>query len=70
MSISKQCRGILGYLETGRSLTAIEALEKFDCFRLSARIFDLKKQGYKIDSMIIKRNGKNFASYVLSERSV
>lgn len=39
------------------SITAAEALSEFGCFRLAARISDLKKMGYEINSVI--ENGKN-----------
>ena len=39
---------ILDYLKSGKSITPLEALEKFGCFRLSARIFNLREDGYNI----------------------
>ena len=47
---------ILNYLKRGNSITPIEALEKYGCFRLSARIYDLKLQGHDI----LKQNVQNF----------
>jgi hypothetical protein len=41
---------ILNYLKTGHSLTAMDALKLFGCFRLAARIADLKEMGQKIVS--------------------
>lgn len=38
-----QCDRILRYLQSGKRLTSLEALDKFGCLRLSARILDLKK---------------------------
>lgn len=43
-----QNKQILNYLKTGKSITPLEALYEFGCFRLSARIFDLKKDGWPI----------------------
>ena len=55
---------ILNFLESGGSLTPIEALEKFQCFRLAARMNDLRKKGYVIETEILKDdNGKSYASY-------
>lgn len=51
------------YLESGHSITALSALNLFDCFRLSARIYDLKRQGMVIQRNMITSNGKTFASY-------
>lgn len=63
MSQSKQ---ILDHLVTGHTITAIEALEKFGCFRLSGRIHDLKKLGYKIYAEnCVLDNGKVIARYYL-----
>ncbi|MFA5300179.1 MAG: helix-turn-helix domain-containing protein [Lutibacter sp.] len=43
-----QEKRIEDYLLRGNSITPIEALERFGCFRLGARIFDLKKKGFEI----------------------
>jgi hypothetical protein len=56
---------ILNYLQKGKSITPIEALEKFKCFRLSARIWDLRQEGHIIDSETRRKNGKHFSSYKL-----
>ena len=42
--LSSQNAMILNFLESGGSLTPIEALEKFQCFRLAARMNDLEKR--------------------------
>ena len=60
MSQNKQ---ILNYLLKGKKLTPIDALEKSGCFRLSARILDLRKEGYDIISENITKKGKTFAQY-------
>lgn len=51
------------YLESGHSITPLDALKLFSCFRLSARIYDLKRQGMVIQRNMITSNGKTFASY-------
>jgi hypothetical protein len=51
------------YLNSGRTLTAVEALDKFGCFRLAARIADLRKDGVNIITDTITQKGKTFASY-------
>ena len=57
---------ILMYLEQGRSLTPLDALAKFDCFRLGARIYDLRVKGHHIHKkMVDVGNGKLVASYWL-----
>ncbi len=49
---------IQDHLERGKKLTPIAALQKFGCFRLSARIYDLRKKGLDIKQRMvyIKRN--------------
>lgn len=59
-----QAHRILNHLKK-RSITSIQALEKFDCFRLAARIADLRASGHKINTEIVKQGGKRFAKYTL-----
>jgi|13_taG_2_1085334.scaffolds.fasta_scaffold10982_5 hypothetical protein len=47
MSQEKQ---ILEYLQAGNKITPIDALNLFGCFRLGARICDLRNKGYNIDN--------------------
>ncbi len=58
---------ILNYLQAGNVLTPLEALRKFNCLRLGARIYDLRQQGYVINSLMIKddKSGKRYARYSL-----
>lgn len=46
--MESQNQQILDYLKTGKVLTPIEALDMFQCFRLSARIYELKDSGWPI----------------------
>ena len=52
----------------GQSLTPMEALKYFGCFRLASRISDLRRKGYSIDRTMVedKKTGKRYASYSLS----
>jgi hypothetical protein len=62
--MESQNKQIKAYLEEGNSITAIQALEKFGCFRLAARIKDLKETGMVIDKAMISNNeGKHHAVY-------
>lgn len=45
-----QNKRIEKYLLSGRTLTPLDALYEFSCFRLSARIYDLRKRGLDIES--------------------
>lgn len=60
---------ILNYLRAGYSLTPLEALDKFGCFRLGARIWEIKDQGYDIESKIVSGpNGKHYSRYTLKHQ--
>lgn len=63
-----QTEAIKEYLLQGHCITPLEALEMFGCFRLGARIADLKKQGMDIqnDNLVDERTGKRYARYRLS----
>ena len=51
-------------------LTAIDALKKFGCFRLAARIYRLRQSGHKIEKRMQRlNNGKNIAVYSLEKVS-
>ena len=61
---------ILNCLKKGKSITPIEALTEFGCFRLSGRIWDLRNGEfdgvrYPIKMTLKKQNGKTFAEYKL-----
>jgi hypothetical protein len=61
-----QCMQILRHLAQGYTITPIEALEKFQCFALSQRITDLKKQRWPITTEMIRlKSGKRVAMYRL-----
>lgn len=63
MSEKSQREAIAKHLLRGRAITAIEALNKFGCFRLSGRIYELKREGMKIEKLMVRRGEKTFASY-------
>ena len=44
---------ILEYMLAGNSITPLEALNRFGCFRLGARIADIKKRGYLVYSEFV-----------------
>jgi len=66
-----QSAEILHYLQGGDSLTPIGALRLFGCFRLGARIFDLKRDGHDIKTeMVTLESGKRVARYSLNKERV
>lgn len=61
-----QCLSILQHLQSGKSINPLQALNQYGCFRLGARIYDLKQDGYLIDRRMVKtENGKKYAEYSL-----
>jgi hypothetical protein len=59
---------IAEHLKSGRPITPLEALNRYGCFRLGARILELRKEGIPIETeMIGLSNGKRIAQYKLKE---
>ena len=58
---------IKGWLLNGHSLTTLDALTMFGCFRLSARISNLKNQGMNIITEMVEVNDKRIAKYYLAK---
>jgi hypothetical protein len=57
---------IKGWLLNGHSITQLEALTQFGCFRLAARIAYLKGKGLDVvTDMVTLENGKRVARYFL-----
>jgi len=51
------------HLKTFGRLTPLDALNLYGIFRLSARVYDLKKEGKKIKMTLIEQNDKRYALY-------
>ena len=58
-----QNQQILKHLNRGWKITPLQALNKYGCLRLAARIKELKELGHKITKKMVSRNGKTFAEY-------
>ena len=57
---------ILAHLKRGRSITAMDALQQYQCFRLAARIKDLRDAGHNIiTTMETVGDKKQIARYTL-----
>jgi len=65
MKTDSQNALIKGWLLNGYSITTLEALNMFGCFRLSARIANLKDQGMPVVSEMVLVNDKRVARYYL-----
>ncbi len=67
MQARSQKEQILSHLIDGKTITPKEALEKFSCFRVAARIADIKKMGYEISREMVKAGGAKVAKYSLKK---
>lgn len=56
---------ILSHLKRHGAITPMDALRRYGCFRLSARIYDLRFRGYPIETTWVENGHKRFARYVL-----
>ena len=53
MTVSQTTR-ILHHLKLGKPITPLQALREFHCFRLGARIFELRRKGHVIHKQLIR----------------
>ena len=58
-----QTTQIQNHLEQGNTLTAIEALNLFGVFRLSARVKNLRDKGMNIITETVTKGNKSYAKY-------
>jgi hypothetical protein len=57
---------ILRFLQEGHRLTPLDALELFGCFRLAARVHELRREGWAIVERTVETaSGKRIAEYSL-----
>ncbi len=66
--MKSQVENIKEHLENGNSITPIDALNLFGCFRLSDVIFRLRNSGLNISMELIKmpnKKGKGYSKYTL-----
>jgi hypothetical protein len=56
------CDAILAHLRAGNTITGIEALERFGCARLAARVYDLKSDGHHVKSSRVMTPGGAWVS--------
>ena len=68
LSSATQKQMILNYLQEGETITQLEALKLFKCFRLASRMNDLKKENVPFDSVMVEtRTGKHVKAYYIPE---
>ena len=68
-----QAEMILDYLQTHQTITQAEAVRLFGCYRLSARIYEIREMGFdirKTTQEAVNRFGDKvrFAGYWLNDR--
>lgn len=63
-----QTTKILLYLKEGNKLTGMDALNLFNCWRLGARIFQIREMGFNVIMKLITTNtGKVIGEYSLGK---
>lgn len=65
-----QCKQILAWLQQGKTITSLDALNLFGCMRLASRIHELRcDYGYDIKSLMVEDpiTGKRYAKYWLNK---
>lgn len=72
MSSMNKTKAVLQWLQTHASISSMEAIQAFGATRLSAIIFNLRKRGYDIDTVMCEGTDKfgnptRFARYYLRD---
>jgi hypothetical protein len=69
MKTETQTLKIQRWLAQGHALTPLDALKRFNCFRLGARCWELKQQGWPIQKrMVTVQSGSRVAEYRFETR--
>ena len=65
---SSQSAKILWHLQNIGPVTALQAMDLFNCMRLAARVADLREAGHDIQTDMKRlKNGKKIAVYSISK---
>lgn len=59
-----QTAQIRAHIVRHNSITPMEALRKYGCLRLAARIWELKESGFSVVKTMVSRGSKRYARYV------
>lgn len=71
MTTETQSAQILAHLKSGKTITPLEALSEYGCFRLGARIWELKQDGHPISGdMVELPSGKHVKRYHLKKEGI
>jgi hypothetical protein len=68
--IEAQKKRIAKWLNKGKTLTGLDAWYNFGCYRLSARIYDLRREGMNIESTMIEITSDGKKKHVAKYRLV
>ena len=65
---------VLEYLRAHGAITPMEALDSFGCYRIGARIWDLRHDGHDITTEMVEGKDRNgdpmrYAKYRLTEKA-
>ena len=60
-----QCEQILDHLKRGKTITQVDAFNEYGCWRLAARIADLRQAGHDVLTVMESQGEKVFARYQL-----
>jgi len=66
--MESQNKAILKHLKAGKSLTPLDALLRFGCMRLAARIYYLKQEGHIIKDIRVKFKGSYVKRYSMGRK--
>lgn len=72
MEKTNKTKEVLKHLKKKGNITSWEAIQFYGATRLSAIIFNLRKRGYNIDSLMVEKmdrfgNESRYAKYILRE---
>ena len=68
MSLKPQAADVLRLLRMNpHGVTQEDAIKAVRCFRLAARVAELKAEGHEIRTILVGSNGHRWAKYVLVE---
>jgi hypothetical protein len=54
------------FMLKGKGITPLQALNQFGCFRLAARIHELRSMGINVIKTNVVKNNKQFAQYSIN----
>lgn len=70
VGLEPQTRRILGHLEKKGTISPMEALVNYGCFRLAAQVFKLRRAGFDVKTTLhADENGHQYARYSLAKDS-